>query len=251
MRSHILNTVLAGICLLLASIPAFASDAGESAWGYAGPQGPAHWGDLAAEYATCKTGRSQSPINIISAKPAQLADLRFHYQATVLDIVNNGHTIQVNYAAGSSIEVGGKRYKLLQFHFHSPSEHAVDGRPYDMVAHLVHQAADGQLGVIAVLMRKGKASPIIENIWTHLPRHAGDRKQADMQINITDLLPTGHRYYNYTGSLTTPPCSEGVNWMVLQTPVEVSADQIATFNNLFSGNVRPHQPLHERIIHAN
>lgn len=251
MHSHIVKTVLAGICLLLASNLAFASDTGEPAWGYEGQHGPAHWGDLAAEYASCKTGRSQSPINITSAKPARLASLRFHYQATDLDIVNNGHSIQVNYATGSSIEVGGKRYRLLQFHFHSPSEHAVDGRPYDMVAHLVHQAADGQLGVVAVLMRKGKANPVIESIWAHLPRHAGDQKQADMQINITDLLPTGHRYYNYTGSLTTPPCSEGVNWMVLQTPVEVSADQIATFNNLFSGNVRPHQPLHERIIHAN
>ncbi|MDT8403855.1 carbonic anhydrase family protein [Sulfuriflexus sp.] len=251
MHNRIVKTVLAGICLLLAGGIAFAADASKSAWGYDGPQGPAHWGDLAAEYATCKTGKSQSPINIITAKPAQLAGLRFHYQATDLDIVNNGHTIQVNYAAGSSIEVGGKRYRLLQFHFHSPSEHAVDGRPYDMVAHLVHQAADGQLGVIAVLMRKGKASPVIESIWAHLPRHAGDRKQADMQINITDLLPATHSYYSYTGSLTTPPCSEGVNWMVLQTPVEVSAAQIATFSNLFSGNVRPHQPLHERVIHAN
>jgi carbonic anhydrase len=139
----------------------------------------------------------------------------------------------------------------LQFHFHSPSEHTVGGKPYDMVAHLVHQSDDGQLGVIGVLIKKGKANAVIDAIWANLPRHAGEHKQSDTQINVAELLPATHGYYNYSGSLTTPPCSEGVNWIVLQTPVEVSAEQVAAFTSLFSKSVRPVQPIHGRTIHAN
>ncbi|WP_197722080.1 carbonic anhydrase [Sulfuriflexus mobilis] len=249
MKARMIKTGLATASLFLASSLAFAAAAGKPHWGYEGHEGPAHWGDLAAEYATCKTGKSQSPINISGARPAQLADIRFSYQPTTLDVVNNGHTIQVNYAAGSSIEVGGKQYQLLQFHFHSPSEHTVDGQPYDMVAHLVHQAGDGQLGVIGVLMKKGKANPVIDAIWASLPTQAGEHKQSDTQLNVADLLPAKQSFYNYSGSLTTPPCSEGVNWMVMQAPVEVSAEQVAAFTNIFSKSVRPVQPLHERLIH--
>lgn len=250
MTSRIFRTGLVAASLLLASNLALAADTGKAHWGYEGHEGPAHWGDLAAEYATCKTGKSQSPINITAARSAKLADIKFSYQPSALDVVNNGHTIQVNYAPGSNIDVGGKQYKLLQFHFHSPSEHTVDGKPYDMVAHLVHQAGDGQLGVIGVLMKKGKANAVIDAIWANLPKHAGDHKQTDAQINVADLLPVTHGYYNYSGSLTTPPCSEGVNWMVLQTPIEVSAEQVAAFTNIFSTSVRPVQPLHDRPVHA-
>ena len=250
MKIHILQSALFATCLVLSSSLVSAADTKKAHWGYEGHEGPAHWGDLAEEYVTCKTGKSQSPINITGSKPAQLADIKFSYEPSALDIVNNGHTIQVNYAAGSSLDVGGKKYKLLQFHFHSPSEHTVDGKPYDMVAHLVHQADDGQLGVIGILMKKGKANPVIDSIWSQLPKHAGDHKQADTKINVTELLPAKHTYYNYSGSLTTPPCSEGVNWMVMQTPVEVSAEQIATFTNIFSTSVRPVQALHERSIHV-
>lgn len=251
MKARAIKTALITAGLLLTSSLAFAADTDKAHWGYEGHEGPAHWGDLAAEYATCKTGKSQSPINITVARPAGLADIKFNYQPSALDVINNGHTIQVNYAEGSSLEVGGKQYKLLQFHFHSPSEHTVDGKPYDMVAHLVHQAADGQLGVIGVLMQKGKTNAVIDTIWANLPKQAGDHKQADTRINVADLLPASHTYYNYSGSLTTPPCSEGVNWMVLQSPVEISAEQLAAFTNIISNNVRPVQPLHERSIHAN
>ncbi len=250
MKTHIFKAGLVTAGLMLSSSLVLASGAGKAHWGYEGHEGPTHWGDLAAEYSTCKTGKSQSPINITAAKTAKLADIKFSYQPSALDVVNNGHTIQVNYAAGSSIEVGGKKYKLLQFHFHSPSEHTVDGKPYDMVAHLVHQAGDGQLGVIGVLLKKGKANPVIDSIWAQLPKHAGDHKKADTKVNVADLLPAKHAYYNYSGSLTTPPCSEGVNWMMMQTPVEVSAEQVAAFTNIFSTSVRPVQPLHERSIHA-
>lgn len=250
MKTRIFKAGLMTAGLMLSSSVVFASGTDKAHWGYEGQEGPAHWGDLATEYATCKTGKSQSPINITAAKTVKLADIKFNYQPSALDVVNNGHTIQVNYAAGSSINVGGKQYKLLQFHFHSPSEHTVDGKPYDMVAHLVHQADDGQLSVIGVLMTKGKSNAVIDAIWADLPKHAGDHKRSDKQISVADLLPAKHGYYNYSGSLTTPPCSEGVNWMVLQTPVEVSAEQVAAFTNIFSTSVRPVQPLHGRSIHA-
>jgi carbonic anhydrase len=250
MKARFFRAGLITVSLILSSNLAFATGAEKSHWGYEGHEGPAHWGDLAAEYASCKTGKSQSPINITGAKSAKLADIKFSYQPSALDVVNNGHTIQVNYAAGSSINIGGKQYKLLQFHFHSPSEHTVDGKPYDMVAHLVHQAGDGQLSVIGVLMKKGKANAVIDAIWANLPRHAGDHKRSDTQINVAELLPASHGYYNYSGSLTTPPCSEGVNWIVLKTPVEVSAEQVAAVTNIFSTSVRPVQPLHGRSIHV-
>jgi len=241
------SIVLLGSLLLS---PASFASSDKAHWSYEGQEGPAHWGDLSNDYATCKTGKNQSPIDISNSKPAGLADIIFNYQASPIDVVNNGHTIQFNYAKGSSIDIGGKNYKLLQFHFHSPSEHSINGKPYDMVTHLVHQAADGQLGVIGVLMKIGKANPVISSIWANMPKQAGDRNKVNAIVEIAKLLPGDRRYYNYSGSLTTPPCSEGVNWMVLQTPVEVSADQVATFTGIFSNSVRPIQPGNGRRIHA-
>jgi len=248
MQRNTLSTItLLGAMLL--SNPALAS--GDKAnWGYDGQEGPTHWGELSSGYSTCKAGKNQSPIDINATTAAKLADVKFSYKATPIDLVNNGHTVQLNYAKGSTISVGGKTYNLLQFHFHSPSEHHVNGKPYDMVAHLVHQAADGQLGVIGVMMKVGKANPVISSIWSHMPKHAGEHnKMADM-INAADLLPANHSYFNYSGSLTTPPCSEGVNWIVLQTPVEVSAEQVAAFTSIFAKSVRPIQPVNDRRIHA-
>jgi len=250
MKSSILHTgvLLAG--MLFSGIIVAAE--GQSNWGYEGPQGPAHWGDLAAEYTTCKTGTNQSPIDIASAKAVKLANIKFNYKPSTLDVINNGHTIQVNYAKGSTIDVGDKVYKLLQFHFHSPSEHTVKGKPYDMVAHLVHQADDGQLGVVGVLMKQGKNSnPVIATVWKHMPKKAGEHNTVDATLNAANLLPTNHRFYNYSGSLTTPPCSEGVNWMVMQTPVDVSVGQIVSFRNVFANSVRPVQSVNGRTVHAN
>ena len=248
MQRNTLRTVALLSGILLNSIT-FAAD-GKAHWGYDGHEGPSHWGDLSNDYATCKTGKSQSPINIDTTTAVKLANIKFNYQASAIDVVNNGHTIQVNYAKGSILNVGGKNYKLLQFHFHSPSEHEVNGKPYDMVAHLVHQAADGQLGVIGVLMKVGKTNPVIASIWNHLPKESGDHNKVDAILNVAELLPGNHSYYNYSGSLTTPPCSEGVNWMVMQTPIEVSADQVAAFTSIFAKSVRPVQPNNGRTIHA-
>ncbi len=217
-------------------------------WGYADGTGPAHWGDMKHEFSTCKTGKQQSPINISGAHSASLPAISFSYQATPLNVVNNGHTIQVNYAPGSHITVAGKQYELLQFHFHSPSEHEVNGKPADMVAHLVHKAADGQLGVIGVLMKKGTRNPLIEKIWKHMPTHEGEYSKAAIKINAEDLLPANRAYYHYSGSLTTPPCSEGVNWIVLKNMVDVSAAQVGAFTDIFHKSTRPVQPLNGRRI---
>ena len=248
MQGNSLRSAALLISILLSST-VFAAG-GKAHWGYEGDEGPSHWGDLSNDYATCKTGKSQSPINIDLTTTAKLANIKFNYQASAIDVVNNGHTIQVNYAQGSTLSVGGKNYKLLQFHFHSPSEHEVNGKPYDMVAHLVHQAADGQLGVIGVLMKVGKANSVIASIWNHMPKESGGHNVVDATLNVAELLPSNHRYYNYSGSLTTPPCSEGVNWMVMQTPVEISAEQVSAFTAIFAKSVRPVQPNNGRLIHA-
>ncbi len=245
------QSVMLSAALSLGAGTALAAGAGAH-WGYEGHMGPMHWGDMSPDYHMCKEGRQQSPIDIRGATPKNLGDITFSYTASPKNIVNNGHTIQVNMNPGSTITMGGKTYRLLQFHFHSPSEHKIDGKPADMVAHFVHQAEDGQLGVVAVLFKKGKANPVIGRLWQKLPKqHGGKADLAGLDVRVADLLPRDRSYYNYAGSLTTPPCSEGVNWMVLRTPVNVSAAQVKAFSDIFPKSVRPTQPLHGRTIHHN
>lgn len=221
---------------------------GNAHWGYEGHGGPGHWGELSRKFHTCKEGKSQSPIDISSSKDGGKAPITLAYKASAKNIVNNGHTIQVNMNKGSSITVGGKTYALLQFHFHTPSEHTINGKPADMVAHLVHKSADGKLAVIGVLMNKGKENPAIAAFWRHMPKKADARRNLKVKYAAQDLLPRDLSYYNYSGSLTTPPCTEGVNWIVLKTPVEVSEAQIKQFSSLMHHNARPTQPLHGRVI---
>lgn len=219
-------------------------------WSYQGDTGPARWGELSAEFATCATGQAQSPINIGAVSMGGRAPLHFRYRTSPLVMVNNGHTLQVDYAPGSSLVVGDKTYELKQFHFHTPSEHTRNGIPVDMVAHLVHQAADGELAVVAVMMVGGRSPhPELARIWRQMPTQANSRSEpAHIYINLARLLPGRRDYFTYTGSLTTPPCTEGVRWFVLDTPVEVSRDQVARFHDLFGDNARPIQPLHMREI---
>ncbi len=220
-------------------------------WSYSGIGAPQYWGDLKEEYRLCKEGKSQSPIDISAATVTSLPGIQVAYQATPLDILNNGHAIQVNYAPGSSITVGGKSYALLQFHFHSPSEHTIGGKAHDMVAHLVHKAADGQLAVIGILIDGGAASdnPFIAQLWQSFPVNAGDRRQPiDVMVNVADLLPPDLNHFNYSGSLTTPPCSEGVNWFVLTAPVQVSNAQLEQFRASIFNDARPVQAVNGRTI---
>jgi carbonic anhydrase len=213
-------------------------------WAYSGQGGPAEWGE------TCKLGKGQSPVDIRGAKPADLPAIKFDYKPAPLKIIDNGHTIQVNYAPGSSIEVGGARYELLQFHFHKPSEEKIAGKAHDMVAHLVHKDAGGKLAVVAVLIDKGGANPAITTIWNNLPREKEKEMEAKASIDAAALLPADKGYYSFQGSLTTPPCSEEVRWLVLKTPVKVEQSQIAAFGKLYPMNARPTQPLNGRTIEA-
>ena len=224
-----------------------AVDQSQLHWNY---DNPAEWGELDAKYKLCKDGKRQSPIDISDTTYANLDSISFNYRSGPKEIINNGHTIQVNMHSGSYITVSGKRYNLLQFHFHAPSEHTINGKPADMVAHFVHQASDGQLGVVAVLMERCKQNDLVEQLWKKLPKRNGDKNNLSKRINVKDLIPDNRDYYNYSGSLTTPPCSEGVNWMVLKRPMEISADQIKAFTDLFPKSVRPIQEKFHRPVRS-
>jgi len=244
-------TIRAYSLALLIVVPLFAlADAPKGAhWAYKGHGGPAEWGAMDAAFATCKLGELQSPIDIKGAKPADLPAIHFDYKPSPLKIIDNGHTIQVNYAPGSSIDVGGVRYDLVQFHFHHPSEEKINGKPHAMVAHLVHRNAEGKLAVVAVLLDGGGVSESIETIWKNIP--AEKEKEvaaANVSIDAANLLPANRDYYTFQGSLTTPPCSEGVTWFVLKSPVKIADGEIAAFSKLYPLNARPVQPLHGRLI---
>ena len=240
--------VIASICVPYA---AMAQERPAHEWGYRGAEGPTHWGDLASEYAACKTGHSQSPVNIGGAKVADLPTIQFEYKPSAVHIINNGHTIEIIYAPGSFIEVGGKRYELKQFHFHHPSEETIKGKRFPMELHLVHADASGNLAVVSVLLQEGAANPLVEMLWGLAPKTVGPEKADDsLQINAADLLPADHSYYAFAGSLTTPPCTEGVNWYVLETPVMISSKQVATFAKIYPYDERPTQPLNGRTVLA-
>jgi len=218
-------------------------------WGYVGADGPEHWGDLDPRFTACKVGLRQSPIDIKGAKQADLPAIRFDYKPTPLRIINNGHTIQINYTSGSSITVGDRSYELKQFHFHHPSEEKINGKAFAMVVHLVHADSQGEIAVVAVLLDTAGANQLLESIWKHLPQVAGPEETFDqLQINAADLLPSNHSYYTFAGSLTTPPCSEGVTWFVLQAPKSISKEQADRFGKIYPDNARPTQPLNGRDL---
>ncbi|MFQ5469839.1 MAG: carbonic anhydrase [Gammaproteobacteria bacterium] len=226
-----------------------ASHLSDKIWSYSGKTGPEYWGDLASSYSLCKEGKKQSPVDINFADSSSfIGDIDFFYQSSPLSIENNGHTIRVNYRSGSSITVANKTYELIQFHFHSPSEHKVQGKPSDMVVHLVHKSLDGEMAVVAVLFEKGQRSPFIQKIWDNMPQLPGQKNIPDTTINASDLLPVSYAYYTYTGSLTTPPCNENVKWIILKSRSELSVNQLFTFTSIFENNIRPLQPLYGRAI---
>jgi len=234
-------------------VTAGALQAEEHHWGYTGSTGPAAWATMESDYATCGNGKTQSPIDIEDAvaKKSDLPAIAFDYKPSPLKIIDNGHTIQINYAPGSSITVQGKQYGLVQFHFHKPSEERVNGRAYDMVAHLVHRDQDGNLAVVAVLLKVGPTNKLVQKLWDNLPRKKGEESEAKGEVNVADLLPANtSAYYTFTGSLTTPPCSEGVTWFVLKTPTSISEDQLVRFGHFYSMNARPTQPLNGREVRA-
>jgi carbonic anhydrase len=225
-----------------------AADAHAAHWSYGGEGGPEAWGQLKPEFATCATGSRQSPIDIRSGVKVDLEPIQFDYRPTGFSVVDNGHTIQVNLGGGNSIEVLGRRYELLQFHFHRPSEERVNGRQFDMVAHLVHKDPEGRLAVVAVLLDRGSSQSLVQTVWNNLPLEKNVEQAARVELDMNQLLPADRRYFTYMGSLTTPPCSEGVLWMVLQQPMPVATDQINVFSRLYPMNARPIQQAGGRLI---
>lgn len=219
-----------------------------SHWTYEGEEGPAHWGELDPAYATCGTGKSQSPVDISTPTAQDLTNIAFHYQPSAVHILNNGHTVQVNYDAGSYIEVDGARYDVAQFHYHAPSEHAVDGKLFAAEVHIVHKSADGSLAVVGLLLQEGAENVTFAPFINNLPAEKSDAKDVGEQINAADFLPAVQTTFRYSGSLTTPPCSEGVSWLVMTTPVELSGTQLGALQNVFKGNNRPVQPLNGRML---
>jgi carbonic anhydrase len=217
-------------------------------WTYEGEEGPAHWADLDPAYEMCGTGKNQSPIDIASPGERDLANIVFHYQPSEVNILNNGHTVQVNYDAGSYIELDGIRYDVAQFHYHAPSEHEIDGEFFPAELHLVHKSADGKLAVVGLLLQEGAANAAFDPFINNLPAETSEVKDAGVTINAMDFLPGIQTTYRYSGSLTTPPCSEGVSWLIMTTPVELSAAQLSKLASLFEGNNRPIQPLNERSL---
>ncbi|MES2091153.1 MAG: carbonic anhydrase family protein [Pseudomonadota bacterium] len=217
-------------------------------WQYGGTTGPQSWGQLKPEFQSCMLGKRQSPIDIRDGIKVQLEPIQFEYRPTAFRVIDNGHTVQVNLDPGNFITVTGRRYELLQFHFHRPSEERINGRQFDLVAHLVHKDAEGRLAVVAVLMDQGKDNPMVQLVWNSLPLEKGIEQAAPVLLDMNLMLPETRLYYTYMGSLTTPPCSEGVLWMVMKHPASLSRDQLAIFSRLYSNNARPVQPLGDRLI---
>ncbi|MDO9091907.1 MAG: carbonic anhydrase family protein [Rubrivivax sp.] len=217
-------------------------------WSYQGPAGPQTWGGLRPEFKLCGAGQRQSPIDIRGGLAVDLEPVKFAYQASRFGVIDNGHTVQANLASGNHIELGGKRFELVQLHFHRPSEERIDGRQFEMSVHLVHKDDQGRLAVVAVLLDKGEAQPAVQQVWNNLPLERHDEAAARVTLDPSEILPADRRYYTYMGSMTTPPCSEGVQWVVMRQPVSMSAEQLELFARIYPMNARPLQQATGRRI---
>jgi carbonic anhydrase len=238
---------LLAVALALTPALAFA----QQEWTYAGKQGPTHWASLQKQYGTCGSGKHQSPIDVRGAKPAGLPAIEFTYAPSPYKIVDNGHTVQVSPAGGNAISVGGHRYDLIQFHFHHPAEERIEGKSFPMVVHLVHKDAGGKLAVVAVLLKHGRANPFLDSLWKNLPRDVGQEHAPEgASVDLNQLLPADRGYYTFTGSLTTPPCSEDVTWFVLKAHPDIDKAEEAAFAAKYAHNARPIQPLNGRTVQA-
>jgi len=221
-------------------------------WSYSGVTGPRHWGSLSSEFSTCKTGKNQSPIDLrdkAALGTQGLAGLDISYKEVPLKIINNGHALQVNFPLGSYIKVGGHRYELMQYQFHTPSEHHKEGFAYPMEMQLVHKDGDGNYAMMAVLFQEGEENEYLNGLLKRLPKEVGKQQiHNDLKLNPVHFLPANTEFYKYSGSLTTPPCSEGVYWMVFKHTIEASAEQIIKLNELMGENARPVQSMFSRSL---
>ncbi|GKS89777.1 carbonic anhydrase family protein [Acidovorax sp. SUPP2539] len=220
-------------------------------WGYTGPAGAEHWADLAKENALCGSGQQNSPVDLRQAVAADLGPLLLNYRSVPMAVRNTGHSIQLDLPGGGTMRTGGRQYEALQIHFHHPSEHLLNGRRFPMEAHIVHQGPDGTLGVLGIFFETGKSNPVFQRVLDAMPRDKGQTQAvAHASIKASDFLPPQkhRRFFRYEGSLTTPPCTETVDWVVLSAPLQVSAAQIDAFERVYPFNARPLQPLHRRFL---
>lgn len=244
----------------LCGLPASARDIGRQPapspagpWGYQGATGPEHWGRLSDDYDACRSGNQQSPVDISGMWSTHLPPLSFQYRSSYLSMVNTGQTIRVNYEPGSFLRISGQRYELQQLHFHTPSEHTIQGVPADMEIHLVHRDGYGNYAIVAIPVISGRRHNVVmARIGQNLPPHPGN-EYVDYRTGIKPifLLPTNRDYVSYQGSLTEPPCTEGVRWLVFLHPLEVPAEYVAKFRQIMGNNARPTQPLNGRRLAAN
>lgn len=217
-------------------------------WAYSGEAGPEHWGELSPEFARCANGARQSPIDIRDGFKLELEAPLFEYQASLFSVLDNGHTIQVNINSANALTLMGRRFQLVQFHFHRPSEERLEGRGFEMVIHLVHKDDAGRLAVVAVMIERGAPNAQVQSVWNNLPLEKNESLTPSSRIDLEQLLPTRREYYTYMGSLTTPPCSEGVLWVVMKQPITLSPQQIGIFARLYPMNARPLQAAGDRLI---
>lgn len=236
--------VAVGMLALAASV----CSASQESWKYSGETGPEHWAALSPEFSACD-GKNQSPVNLSGFIDAKLKPLAFSYQAVTSEILNNGHTIQLSSLPGNAITVDGTRFELKQLHFHAPSENLLNGKSFAMEAHLVHADKDGHLAVVAVMFDQGKPNAAIEKAWAQMPKAEGEHLALAAGISPLGVLPKKRGYYRFNGSLTTPPCSEGVRWLVMKQPMTASKEQIEEFTHVMHHpNNRPVQALNARAV---
>lgn len=218
-------------------------------WTYTGDTGPTHWADLNPAYALCSGGKEQSPINLVWHKPKKKGgEIKFHYQTTPFTIVDNGHTVQVQFQPGNYITLGEDRYDLVSVDFHSSSEHTIAGVAMPMEMDLLHKNERGEIAMLGVVLIQGPKDGAIQVIWDAIPQQKNIESKSAVALNPIDFIPKSKTHYSYVGSLMTPPCTEGVNWNVFNTPLTLSKDQILAFRKLYSSNNRPVQPLNDRQV---
>lgn len=225
-----------------------ARDAAASSWSYHGAARPERWAELDPDFSLCASGQRQSPIDIRDGIAVELEPIRFDYRVSGFAVVDTGRTVRAQVAGGNTIEVMGRRYELQHIQFHRPSQERIDGRQFEMSVHLVHRDPEGRQAVVAVVLERGAAQPAVQQVWNNLPLEKHEPLAAFEPLDPAALLPSDRRYYTYMGSLTTPPCTEGVLWMVMQQPVQASGDQIHIFSRLYPNNARPVQQTAGRLI---
>jgi carbonic anhydrase len=217
-------------------------------WSYEGELGPANWGKINPAWAKCGDGNRQSPIDIRDGMKVELEQITFDYHPSSFNVTDNGKTVQVMVGSGNFITVNNRTYELIQFHFHRPSEERINGKGYEMVVHLVHKDGEGRIAMLALLLERGKPQPVIQTVWNNLPLEKFDTMAPAIALDPLDLLPARRDYFTFMGSMTTPPCQEGVLWLVMKEPVQASPAQMALFSRLYPLNARPTQPSSGRII---